>query len=55
MTDYEYEHIQKELSNLLSSRTRQSLTKREKDAWDKAILAAKSAVSNYFHFRLKEN
>jgi len=55
MTNYEYEQIQNELSNLLSSRARQSLTKREKDAWDKAILAAKSTVSNYFHFKIKKS
>lgn len=54
MTDQEYEQIQNRLSDLLSSRTRQSLAKREKDAWDKAVLAAKSTVSSYFHFNMKE-
>lgn len=47
MTQETYERLQIDLSNLLQNMKYKNLSAREKEGYEKAVLACKSIVSNY--------
>lgn len=47
MTNYEYEKLQAELSQLLKTENYKHMTSKDKDVYKQAVLACKSVVSHY--------
>ena len=47
MTFFEYERLQAGLSQLLKSERYKWMTRREKDGFEKGVLACKSVLHNY--------
>ena len=47
MTNYEYEKLQAELSQLLNTEKYKQLKNKDKEIYKRAVLACKSVVSHY--------
>lgn len=50
MTSLEYERLQEELSQLLKSERYKWMTSREKDGFEKGVLACKSVLHSYHKY-----
>jgi hypothetical protein len=53
MTNYEYEKLQAELSQLLKTENYKRMTSKNKDVYKQAVLACKSVVSHYAEWKDK--